>query len=295
MRTIKQMSVAAGLTLLVTFAAEAADLRRPVARAAAYVPTWTGFYAGINAGGSIGVNSIDQSAAFGSPVLGANGLLSSTGRSASTGWLSGGQIGYNWQLSSWLIGIEADWQWASQKDSGANCTPAASLAFFGPGANGFGYCLLGEQKVRDIGTARARAGMLVHDSLWYVTGGLAWGTVKDSYAFGGSANPIIFPGVLQPGPFLPSSANFSSRRTGWTIGAGAETKIAGGWSAKLEYLFVELGTINEALGIAINPVFGPAFTTNGVAIATSSTHVRDNIVRLGLNYKFDLAAGVVSK
>ena len=46
------------------------------------------------------------------------------------------------------------------------------------------------------------------DSLWYATGGFAWGTVKDNYAFNGFANPAIFPGALQPGPFLPSGANF---------------------------------------------------------------------------------------
>jgi outer membrane immunogenic protein len=133
---------------------------------------------------------------------------------------------------------------------------------------------------------RARAGTLVSESLWYVTGGFAWGTVKDNDAFNGFANPVIFPGALQPGPFLPSAASFSATRTGWTVGAGVETKLGGGWSAKLEYLFVDLGTLTQTYGIAINPAFGPAFTTGGVASVTSSLHITDNIVRAGLNYKF---------
>jgi outer membrane immunogenic protein len=124
------------------------------------------------------------------------------------------------------------------------------------------------------------------DSLWYATGGFAWGTVKDNYAFNGFANPLIFPGALQPGPFLPSGASFSATRTGWTAGAGVETRLGGGWSAKLEYLFVDLGTLTQTYGISINPAFGPAFTGGGVASVTSSLHITDNIVRPGLNYKF---------
>src|SRR5205807_289029 len=109
---------------------------------------------------------------------------------------------------------------------------------------------------------------------------------KDNYAYNGSANPVIFPGVLQPGPFLSSAASFSSTRTGWTIGAGAETKLGGGWSAKFEYLYVDLGTVTDTLPIAINPVFGAAFNTGGVASTKTSSHVTDNIVRVGVNYSF---------
>ena len=187
-------------------------------------------------------------------------------------------------MSSFVYGLEADWQWSLQKDSRSNCTPPAALAFFGAGANGFGYCLNGEQKITNIGTARARGGVDLHGTLWYLTGGLAWGTVKENDSFIGSANPTIFPAALQPGPFLSSAASVSTTRIGWTLGAGVETMIVGGWSAKLEYLYVDLGSISNTVPIAINPAFGPAFTTGGVASATNTSHVRDNIVRLGLNF-----------
>ncbi len=70
------------------------------------------------------------------------------------------------------------------------------------------------------------------------------------------------------------------------MGAGVETRLGGGWSAKLEYLFVDLGTLTQTYGIGINPAFGAAFTTGGIASVTSSLRITDNIVRAGLNYKF---------
>ena len=265
----------------------AADLpvKAPVAPVAA--PDWTGFYIGLNTGGSIGTGSASQNAAFNSAAIGANALLNGSDRSSPSGWVLGGQLGYNKQISNWVVGLEADWQWTSQKANSLNCTPPAGLAFFGAGANGFGYCLDAEQKLTNFGTARARAGVLSNNwLLWYLTGGLAWGTVKDTLTFTGSANSTIFPGGLQPGPFLPASASFSTTKVGWTLGAGVETKLGGGWSAKLEYLFVDLGSVTGTMGIAINPAFGPAFSTGGAATATRTVQAMDNIVRVGLNYTF---------
>ena len=232
------------------------------------------------------MNSDAQNAAVAAPLVGANGLLSTADKHASPGAVAGGQIGFNWQLPSrWLVGIEADWQWTSQKNLSAACAPAATLGFFGTGVSGFGYCLSDQSKITNFGTARARGGVLVQDTLWYATGGLAWGTVRDEFAFAGSANQTVFPPGLQPGPFLPSAATFSKTRLGWTLGAGAETKIAAGWSAKMEYLYVDLGTVNETIAIPINPPFAPAFV-GGSAVAARSAHITDHIVRVGLNYHF---------
>jgi outer membrane immunogenic protein len=249
--------------------------------------SWTGFYAGVNVGAGIGVSSDSQTAAFASPTLGANGLLSTADKHASPGAIAGGQVGHNWQLSPrWLFGIEGDWQWSSQKNASTACAPAASsVGFFGAGADGFGYCLSDESRINDLGTARVRGGMLVGDSLWYATGGFAWGRVRDDFGWEGSADATVFPGGLQPGPFLGSGTRYDKYRAGWTLGAGVETRLDRSWSAKLEYLYVDLGTISETLPIPINPVFGPAFASGG-AMAARSSHVTDNIVRVGLNYHF---------
>ena len=200
----------------------------------------------------------------------------------------GRPIGFNWQVSPWVVlGVEADWDWSSQKGSASDSHPACRpWRTSAPGANGFGYSLVTQQKLTEVATARARGGVLFNDTLWYVTGGLAWGTIKDSYAFAGSATPVVFPAALQPGPFLPGAGNFSASKFGWTVGAGVETRLGGGWSAKAEYLYVDLGNVTDTFAIPINPAFGPAFNNGGAASVTSTSHVTDHIVRVGLNYKF---------
>ena len=145
--------------------ANAADLpykARPVPPAY----SWTGFYAGVNVGGGIGVDANNQSATFNSNALGVNGLLAGgTNSLALTGWGAGAQAGFNWQLAPMLVlGVEGDYDWTSQKGSINNSTqPSAVLGFFGAGANGFGYSLVTQQKLTEIATARVRAGVLIHE------------------------------------------------------------------------------------------------------------------------------------
>jgi outer membrane immunogenic protein len=166
---------------LIVGPAMAADLGvRPVYKTPVAVPSWTGFYVGLNIGGSIGANSSTDSAVLNGPgtapatPLGPNVLFADAFRHTPTGWVFGGQVGYNWQMSSFVVGLEADWQWTSQKDTAnVGCTSPATSVFFGLGGNGFGQCLSDEQKLSNFGTLRARGGFLLNDSLWYVTGGAA--------------------------------------------------------------------------------------------------------------------------
>jgi outer membrane immunogenic protein len=291
--------------------ASAADLA-PVPRRAApvLVPyTWTGIYVGANVGGSIGVNSTTDTGTITSPFIvpgvgpiGTNTLFSESFRHTPTGAILGGQLGYNWQIgSAFLLGLEADWQGAWQKDTatvGACNSPSTPGFFAGPlVASIFGQCMTDEQKLTNFGTLRGRAGVIVDHSLWYVTGGVAWGTVKDSFAYASSVNPATAFGqggaaLLAAGPaFLPTTAGFSHSKSGWTIGGGVETKLwASPWSLKLEYLYVDLGSATDAFPVVVNPAFLAAAGAAGAipvtfAGVTSSTRFTDNIFRVGLNYK----------
>lgn len=96
-----------------------------------------------------------------------------------------------------------------------------------------------------FGTARARLGYAFDNILFYGTAGLAFGQGELEYL------------------------GTSERHThgGWTVGAGLEVGLAANWSARAEYLYVDLSETNYVL-------------TN------MNTGIESNIVRFGLNYRF---------
>lgn len=113
-----------------------------------------------------------------------------------------------------------------------------------------------------------------------MTGGAAFGEVQSNYAF--SANQLAGAGVFGP---AAGAANFSTTKTGWTIGGGVETSLSwlgmsNNWSTKLEYLYVDLGSVNN--NFTIPGAVGAG--TNYVVSSSSSIH--DHIIRVGLNYRF---------
>jgi outer membrane immunogenic protein len=143
------------------------------------------------------------------------------------GWLVGGTLGYNWQMGSAVFGLEGDIAWSGIKGSTA-C--------------GGTSC---EVRNNWLGTARGRLGYAMGSFMPYVTGGLAVGNVKTTVAGIGDT---------------------SDTNVGWTVGAGLEAQISGPWSAKLEYLYVDLGESDTVLG--------------------GQADFNTNIVRAGLNYRF---------
>jgi outer membrane immunogenic protein len=139
------------LSLVAASSAFAADLPVKAPYAPAYVPTWTGFYAGVNLGGG----------------------WADTG--AGTGDLSGvvggGQLGYNWQAGQFVFGIEGDFQGSSQKKSDTVAT------IVGTGTV--------EQKLPWFATVRGRLGYAPGPVMFYVTGGAAWVNYELSGSAGG--------------------------------------------------------------------------------------------------------------
>jgi outer membrane immunogenic protein len=78
----------------------------------------------------------------------------------------------------------------------------------------------------------------------------------------------------------PVSTQFTSHTTkaGWALGAGAEVRLGGNWTGKIEYLYLDFGTVSTPAGLP----------TNSTPLAINfNSHVTDHIVRVGVNYKFD--------
>ena len=123
MRTSFKAIALSALAVMATTAASAADLAaRPYTKAPAPIVevwNWTGFYIGGNAGYSWGRSSADVSyfnTVTGAPIVLPPGSVTSGGFDMNGG-IAGGQIGYNWQSSNWLFGLEADAQWSGERGS----------------------------------------------------------------------------------------------------------------------------------------------------------------------------------
>jgi outer membrane immunogenic protein len=229
LKFILNAAVVAGALTGIT-AASAADLpARTYTKAPVMVDpgyNWTGFYIGGNIGYSWGRSSDTSSLTNGAGTV----LFTSIDRSDLNGVVGGGQVGYNWQMQNWLLGLEADIQGTGERGSRAFtcptgiCTPPFGVVAVFPGPPVPVSSL--DQKLEWFGTVRGRAGVLVSPKvLLYATGGLAYGGVKSSETIG----------------LVPAGFSNSDTRVGYTVGAGIEGVIGGNWTAKLEYLYVDLG------------------------------------------------------
>ena len=187
------------------------------------------------------------------------------------GGVFGGQIGYNWQTANWVFGIETDAQWTGQKGSTSVLCPVAGCFPRSPSRQaGARTAATLDDKLEWFGTFRGRGGVLVTPSvLLYVTGGLAYGSLQTEVAlsaFTATGIPVTI------------GASRSTDKFGWTIGGGIETMFAANWSAKIEYLYMDLGSIS-------NSVVLPA--ASGFPLGANVTsRVTDSIIRGGINYKF---------
>jgi outer membrane immunogenic protein len=127
--------------------------------------------------------------------------------------------------------------------------------------------------------------------LAYGTGGLAYGGVHLSSSIAQTCTGCVFLGT-------PSSfGSFSDTRVGWTAGGGLEWMFLPNWSAKVEYLYYDLGSVtaNSSPIVGLNGVgvVGALFMTS---FPQTTTRFNGHVVRAGLNYHFNWgAAPVVAK
>jgi outer membrane immunogenic protein len=268
---MKRIVLTAAFVALGSASALAADLQTHgynKAPAMAPVSNWSGLYIGGNVGygwgnGSTGIlplKNLDEGDIFPTSTL----------DSRLKGVFGGAQIGCNWQIGSIVTGLEADIQ-----SSGISGSARAALVNLGvAGGTGPGDITAStSSELSWFGTVRGRLGVTVTpDLLLYGTGGLAYGQVKDS------ANVQI-----DNPPFLDAwPASISSTKTGWAAGAGAEWMFARNWSAKVEYLHIDLGSSSATALDIVTPGEQPLFTTT-----TYSWNHRYDTLRVGLNYHFN--------
>jgi outer membrane immunogenic protein len=195
-------------------AANAADLSaRPLTKApvmAAPVYNWSGFYIGINGGGASSHECLTIFSAAGAPVT-----PNSEGCHDATGALLGGQIGYRWQVTNWVFGVEAQGDWADLKGSNGSLTAII------PYTN--------QTKIDAIGLFTGQVGYAWNNVLLYVKGG---GAVTDNkYSSFFTATNVVF-----------NSA--SETRWGAAAGAGIEFEFAPNWSVGVEYDHLFMGKNN---------------------------------------------------
>jgi outer membrane immunogenic protein len=161
----------------------------------------------------------------------AGGASSST---STYGGFAGGTLGFNYQIGALVMGVEGDFDWSGINSSTANTFCVST-----------GNCQTGNTW---LSTLRGRAGYAMDRILFYATAGGVFG--NEQLTSGGSTN--------------------THTQAGWTAGLGVEAALAEHWTAKLEYLYADLGN---------------ASCTTACKVPTSIS-LNDNLIRVGINYKF---------
>ena len=258
----------------------------PVFAAPEPVAMWTGFYVGLNAGGTFGGNEkigtyvadlfdppgIAPGAAFASSAAGLTPV-------SNGAFIGGAQAGYNYQFRhSFVVGLEADIQGLAGGAGGSSVGTRSD-----PFSPATAVTVTQAHKSLDyLGTVRARIGYLATPTLLlYGTGGLAYGGANLSathFSYDASgANASSF-----------GSNAYSDTLVGWTAGGGLEWMFHPQWSAKLEYLYYDLGTAATPGTVIAGST--PALGLQWAYAAAERARFDGHIVRAGVNYHFNYAA-----
>jgi outer membrane immunogenic protein len=238
--------------------ASAADLpRAPINKAPVAVPyyNWTGFYLGVHLG--YGWDSENPSVvSCNCAGMGGMGGMGTPASYSANGVLGGLQAGYNYQVSSWVFGVEGEVAWTGM---------SGSTAWI---AGGDPHTL--STNARWLDTAAGRIGYAFDRTLVYAKGGAAW-----EHADFGHTHTMSGPVV--------HSLSGSATRFGWLIGGGIEQAFTQNLSAKIEYNYIDFGS-------------GNITTSDGAgSSATFAIHQHVNVLKAGLNYRFGAENAVVAR
>jgi outer membrane immunogenic protein len=188
--------------------AQAADMPIKAARYVEPAANWAGWYIGAHAGAAwqqTNASTTDDKKAFANTTF------------SKTGFIGGGQIGYNWQHGNFVFGLEGDISGLSGNNSGESSKHH----------NAYQYA----SKINWLSTVRGRFGLAVGDTMAYMTAGVAFGGVKSTLTIDHD-----------------DSYSNTKTRTGWTVGGGVEHMLSRNWTIGLEGLFVDLGKSSVAGG-----------------------------------------------
>lgn len=272
---VKSFLLATTMAIGLVGVAMAADLPSPVVAPAPYLSpvsafSWTGFYVGVNAGYvwadptfamtpfGLWNTAFDQNEApfiarQGSPEL------------HSSGFTGGGQFGYNLQSGGLVYGLEGDFEYTdinTSRHTGILASPAPC-----PCAN---FVFNETATSHWLATVRPRIGVAVDRALFYITGGLAFANYTFSSGY-----------IYNPSPGLVSQGQLSETRVGWALGDGVEYAFTNNWTVKGEYLHADLGSGKSFQTAESGGVPGP-----NTYSAAHRSHLTENILRVGFNYKF---------
>jgi outer membrane immunogenic protein len=251
--------LAAALSFGTVQAAIAADM--PI-KAPSYVQTapvfsWTGCYVGANVGGGWSTSGWNESDYYGNGV----------------GAVAGGQAGCNYQINRLVVGAEGEFDWSGITNNTSYSEPETGPDYAGSYAS--------STRTRNLwdATLAVRAGFLPLDNLLiYGKLGVAWGAYNLSYTC------CNYAGVDAP---FNGTESAQTTATGIVVGAGFEYAIANNWTAKFEYEYIDYGS----------PSFNvTAVSSAGVLSTYTETYGQNKqIVKVGLNYKFDWGPGAIAK
>jgi outer membrane immunogenic protein len=240
------------------------------------VPTWEGLYLGASLGASW-LNSVQDPSGISLRGSGGGGVglipVGTSGATSSTvnaaGWLGGFQLGYNWQHSNFVYGLESDFSWIGSNSASSN----SNFAFGRYSAN-----TSSSSRVNALATFRARFGLDFNGTMPYLTGGFAFGHMQNALSLtaynGGNFNPATF---------STAAVTQTSWVPGVVVGGGVEHQLARNWALRGEIMWVGFQTKQVANPYGF-PSLGYAGAVNNGGLAKFSDTL--TIAKVGLNYRF---------
>lgn len=253
---------------------------------------WNGYYLGANAGYGWSHKDINTvgTPIYTNPLFPAGSSAISNALAAIgtndlskhiSGFIGGIQVGYNHHVNDEkiVVGIDADIDGFAHSQSSSTVSRIVPVGTF---PETYSSTLNLKRSINWLGTVRGKLGVLWNPSLLvYLTGGLAYGEVslKQRFTANESLGPISYPAVN-------AHKSWNKARIGWAVGAGMEWLFRSQWSAKLEYLYYNLGTPNTNMTLDQINNLGVSPVLWGSANVNASTKFAADAIRIGVNYHF---------